>query len=410
MLDFNDASAPLPATSDQRKADLLAQAPAIVAALFPAGQRRGERFLIGNTRGEPGDSLEIALQPPKAGLWYDHATGEGGDLFDLIAAVTGLNVTSDFPAVLEAGERLIGRVPPSVGQHRHKAPRDTLGPYSAKWDYHDAQGSLIACVYRYDLESGKKEYRPWDVRQGRARAPHPRPLYNQPGMVDADTVVLFEGEKCAQALIEQGIVATTAMNGAKAPVAKTDWSPLAGKAVLIWPDLDEPGQAYAKAAAQAVLEAGAASCAILLPPEHHPSGWDAADAIAEGVDVAGFIAQGPRVAVQPQVLEPPAPDDPATGGDRESCVWGTEDHLALGFTRRYHKDWRYVAAWGKWLMWDGQRWRPEETLAATDLIRHVCREASVRASSLKVAAKLGASSTVGGVERLARSPPCRHRR
>ena len=54
-------------------------------------------------------------------------------------------------------------------------------------------------------------------------------------------------------------------------------------------------------------------------------------------------------------------------------------------------------------MWDGQRWRTEETLAASILIRHVCRHAAVQASSIKVAAKLAASSTVGGVERLARS-------
>ena len=213
-------------------------------------------------------------------------------------------------------------------------------------------------------------------------------------------MVLVEGERCAQALIDAGIVATTAMNGAKAPVAKTDWSPLAGKAVIIWPDRDKPGFGYAEVAAQAVLQAGASACSILLPPEDRPAGWDAADALEEGFDVAGFIAQGPRVAVQPQVPEPP--EHPAAGSDHESCVWGTEDHLAIRFTQRYHDDWRYVVAWGKWLMWDGQRWRAEETLAATDLIRQVCREASVRASSIKVAAKLGASSTVGGVERLAR--------
>ena len=45
-------------------------------------------------------------------------------------------------------------------------------------------------------------------------APVPRPLYLQPGIATADTIVLVEGEKCAQALIEAGIVATTAMHGA----------------------------------------------------------------------------------------------------------------------------------------------------------------------------------------------------
>jgi putative DNA primase/helicase len=70
--------------------------------------------------------------------------------------------------------------------------------------------------------------------------PEPRPLYNQPGMVSGRHVVLVEGEKCAQALIASGVVATTAMHGANAPVDKTDWSPLArqGRA-----DLARPRQA-----------------------------------------------------------------------------------------------------------------------------------------------------------------------
>jgi len=69
--------------------------------------------------------------------------------------------------------------------------------------------------------------------------------------------------------------------------------------------------------------------------------------------------------------------------------------------RRYHRDWRYVATWGRWLVWDGCRWRTEDTLAATDLIRSVCRHAAVRTNNIKVAAKLASSGTISGVERLA---------
>jgi len=94
--------------------------------------------------------------------------------------------------------------------------------------------------------------------------PDPRPLYNQPGMVGAETVVLVEGEKCAQALIDTDVAATTAMHGAKAPVDKTDWTPLNSKCVLIWPDLDKAGWDYAMAAADAVLMAGARSCEVLI--------------------------------------------------------------------------------------------------------------------------------------------------
>ena len=37
------------------------------------------------------------------------------------------------------------------------------------------------------------------------------------------------------------------MNGAKASPEKTDWSPLKCKHVMIWPDHDEAGRAYAEA-------------------------------------------------------------------------------------------------------------------------------------------------------------------
>ncbi len=412
MLDFNSVPPVANATGgdlnqqrDAIRADLLARLASVLMTLLPAGKKRGQKYLVGDVLGSPGDSLEVSLKGETAGLWHDHATGEGGDIFDLIAAHHGLDTQADFARVLEIAGQLVGRAtshPPK--RKKVEAPVDELGPATAKWDYLDAAGNLIACVYRYDPAPGRKEFRPWDAKRRKMAPPGPRPLYNQPGIVCAEQVILVEGEKCAQALIEAGTPATTAMHGANAPVDKTDWSPLAGKAVLIWPDRDKPGFGYAEAASQAVLMAGATSCAILLPPDAKPEGWDAADALAEDFDVAGFIATGPRITVQPLGDEPDLPEyDGQADHDSDATVWGTEDALAVSFTRRYQRDWRYVAMWGKWLMWDGRRWRTEETLAASDLIRQVCRHAAVRADSSKVAAKLAASSTVSGVERLARS-------
>ena len=414
MLDFNDVPPVASFTGgdfdqqrDAIRTDLLARLEAVLMTLLPAGKKRGQKYLVGDVLGSPGDSMEVSLKGEKVGLWHDHATGEGGDIFDLIAAHHGLNTQADFARVLEIAGQLVGRAisqPPK--RKKAEAPVDELGPATAKWDYLDASGNLIACVYRYDPTPGRKEFRPWDAKRRKMAPPEPRPLYNQPGIVSAEQVILVEGEKCAQALIEAGITATTAMHGANAPVDKTDWSPLTGKAVLIWPDKDKPGWAYADHASQAVLMAGATSCAILLPPDDQPEGWDAADALAAEFDVADFIANGPRMSVQPVGEEPDTSDDvpPAHAAppNSEATVWGSEDALAVSFTRRYQRDWRYIALWGKWLMWDGRRWCAEETLAASDLIRQVCRHHAMRADNTKLAAKLAASSTVGGVERLAR--------
>lgn len=75
-----------------------------------------------------------------------------------------------------------------------------LGPATAKWDYFTARGQLIGCVYRYD-PPGRRKFRPWDAKRKKMAPPDPRPLYNQMGLATTDTVVLVEGEKCAQTLI-----------------------------------------------------------------------------------------------------------------------------------------------------------------------------------------------------------------
>jgi putative DNA primase/helicase len=313
MLDFNDAP-----TSNTRKAAgdavdatrekaeirtaLSDQLALLVLDIWPSGKRRQNKYLVGDVMGGPGDSLELLLSGPKAGLWTDRATGEGGDIFDLIARYYSLNVQTQFPQVLEKAKDWLGRVsampPRAVAASKAKAPVvDELGPPTAKWDYQDASGKLIAVVYRYDPEPGRKEFRPWDVRRRKMAPPEPRPLYNQLGMLKAEQVVLVEGEKCAQALIEFGVCATTAMHGANAPVDKTDWTPLSGKHVLIWPDRDKPGWLYADQASQVILQAGAKSCAILQPPAEKPEGWDVADAVTDGFDVTGFLAVGERVPV-----------------------------------------------------------------------------------------------------------------
>ena len=93
-LDFNDI-APLPdpnrrplsdAEREELRAELLARLESVLITLFPAGKKRRGKFLIGDVLGSPGDSLEVVLDGEKAGLWTDRATGDGGDIYALIAA------------------------------------------------------------------------------------------------------------------------------------------------------------------------------------------------------------------------------------------------------------------------------------------------------------------------------------
>ena len=50
----------------------------------------------------------------------------------------------------------------------------------------------------------------------------------------------------------------------------------------------------------------------------------------------------------------------------------SEDAIALTFAEGHASDLRYVAAWGKWLEFDGTRWCMDATLRAYDLVALRC--------------------------------------
>jgi len=297
FLDFNDMPDVIVPRRDKDEvwARLLDQLESVLLYLFPRGKRRGKQFVIGNLQGAPGDSLVIELEGPKRGLWIDFETGESGDVLALWACVRGYTLPAEFGDLLDdAGDWLVlPRIaPPPVA--RSAMPYDDLGPHTGKWDYFGTDGQLLACVYRYDTSTGK-QYRPWDARARAMRMPEPRPLYNLPAVAASDAVVLVEGEKCADALMQLGIVATTAMGGASTAIDKTDWTPLAGKTVAVWPDHDEAGARYADAVIPKLIHIGAEVRRVTVPQDKHKK-WDAADAVAEGFEVEELLRSSRPVA------------------------------------------------------------------------------------------------------------------
>ncbi len=74
------------------------------------GRRAGRYWTAGDTRNTPGHSLFVRLTGPQsgtgaAGKWTDAATGEHGDLLDLIAANQGLD---SLAAALDEARRFLG--------------------------------------------------------------------------------------------------------------------------------------------------------------------------------------------------------------------------------------------------------------------------------------------------------------
>ncbi|CDO47469.1 phage related helicase [Bartonella henselae] len=98
------------------KQKLNSQAGAIAEMLLPQGRKRGNDWVVGNTRGEAGQSLSVCLSGSKAGLWYDFAEGSGGDLLDLWCAVKGINLSQ----ALEEARTLLNltRPKPFIAPHR----------------------------------------------------------------------------------------------------------------------------------------------------------------------------------------------------------------------------------------------------------------------------------------------------
>ena len=59
-----------------------------------------------------------------------------------------------------------------------------------------------------------------------------------------------------------------------------------------------------------------------------------------------------------------------------SAPEGSDEALALHFSKLHAGDLRYVAMWGKWLHWQSTHWQTDATLKAFDFSREVCREAA----------------------------------
>jgi putative DNA primase/helicase len=81
----------------------------------------------------------------------------------------------------------------------------------------------------------------------------------------------------------------------------------------------------------------------------------------------------------------------------------TDDALALRFAQRYAESLRYVAALGKWFVWDDQRWHVDATLVARHRAREICRTASAECNQPKVAKLVASAKTIAAVERLAQA-------
>ncbi|TPQ24923.1 VapE domain-containing protein [Methylomonas koyamae] len=204
--------------------------------------------------------------------------------------------------------------PPANVPERHQA-HPVRGLPEQVWTYRDVNGELLGYVFRFRTSDGGKEVLPltWCRHTGGREDWRwmqwavPRPLYGLDRLTVADVddpkhqapVLIVEGEKCADAgAAELTDWAVLAWSGGGKAVDKADWQPLSGRRVFIWPDCDaqvdkqgqlkpeaeQPGMMAARKVAAKLTGMGCKVWLVQIPaPGEKPSGWDIADAIAEGI-------------------------------------------------------------------------------------------------------------------------------
>ena len=257
-----------------------------------------------------------------SGSWYCNKcggkdqSGGGGTGMDLLMRHQGLT----YAEACQRIEQHLGITKP--------IPEPPLPRGKQFWQY-----SSTFYVVRKDKPDGGKDILPlwWDGTAWKWKAPpSPRPLYGkrQLALKPDAPVLVVEGEKTADAaaLLFPSAAVITWPSGCKA-IDKADWSPLAGKRCVLWPDADDVGRdAMAKLAIR-LLKVGADQVRIVHPPADVAEGWDLADADWSMAAAAAYLKHNrsapillPQLAPDPEpepVIEPdPLPD----GNDHFTCL------------------------------------------------------------------------------------------
>jgi len=221
------------------------------------------------------------------------SVGDGGRIIacchagcsiESIAAAIGWTVRDLFPAEENASTNRRPRSP----RKAKRAFRSVDAAAGALLQTAELRGATVTkyaysesfTVVRFDFENGReKQFRPihkadsgWVIGD----PPGLLPLFCVDKVSDCVTVHVVEGEKCACAGWSIRIPTVTSAHGSHAP-RKSDWSPLAGKSVVILPDNDDPGRRYAETVAGILHELDCSVTIVSLP------------GLSEGGDIVDFI-------------------------------------------------------------------------------------------------------------------------
>jgi putative DNA primase/helicase len=294
-------------------------------------------------------SVAVEIDGTDAGKWFDHEQKIGGGPWDLLHLKGGM---------LDGVARDWLRSEIGIELSEPKAKKRIV----AQYDYRDEQGELLFQVCRMEPKDFRQR-RPDGNRGWIWSTKGVRQVPYRLGDVTAGRdgrIYVVEGEKDADRLAGLGLIATTNPGGAgKWNLRFSQY--FEGAEVAVIADNDQAGRDHACAVASNLAPA-AANVRVLelrgLPEKGDVSDW---------LDAGGTIEELDALVAAVPIFDPPA-KMPLRAPP------GSLDEIVDKFAELYANDLRYVAPWGKWLHWDGTRWKFEQTLLVFDMARKLVRQ------------------------------------
>lgn len=235
---------------------------------------------------------------------------------------------------------------------------------AATFLYHTADGKPFGAVFRFQHGDGDKEFRQATAVPGgwiTTAGDQLWPLFNLHELPATGTVTIHEGEKAAKAAEALGLIATTSKGGATAP-PETDWSPLAGREVVIFPDNDKSGEEYADAVAGILARLTPPAAVRIarvpgLPPKGDvadlPVGTD--DELLEARDIVAAAVASAAV-VTTTAISTDTLAGVANVADR--TTWN-DTGLGLRIIGEAAGRIRWIVDRGIWSRWNGKHWEDD---------------------------------------------------
>ena len=241
---------------------------------------------------------ELRLDPSEAKGWVQDFLGESKGTIvpqnfhkpiyhsetksDWVSVKPGSNTA---PKLEEMGSKSLHHYFEEVNRHAYRDDKGALLFYVLRLQSKDDPQKKITPPLSFGYRKDNPNELHWEIKGFAPESQQKRSLYNL-HLLHQDPsakILIVEGEKTAdkagEKFPEQSFVVMTWLGGAHA-VKKTDWTPLAGREVIIWPDNDEAGFKAGKEICSELKKAGAAEIKMMEKPEFFkdfPRKWDLAD-------------------------------------------------------------------------------------------------------------------------------------